>query len=169
MQRMPRRTSWRLLTWPDAEGDAALNAFNVALSRLRKLLGDAQALQQRDGRLVLDGERVWTDIAALQRLAERVDDAQPAQDALALADRLLEVYRGPFLADHPAPWSAACRQRQAERLGRAMARLIERLQRDRQHAAAERLRERWRGLGAEADAGAAQAGAPVARVRLVRR
>lgn len=147
--------------WPSANGDAAQNAFNVALSRLRKLLGDAQAVQQRDSRLHLDRERVWTDVAALQRLAERVDSDE-TPDAEALADRLLDVYRGPFLADDAAPWAAACRERQRARLRRALSRLIERLEQRQCGDAAGRIRERW----AEVDAGVDVADARAPRQRL---
>lgn len=152
--------------WPDADGDAAHNAFNVALSRLRRLLGDPLAVVQHDNRVRLDVHRVWSDVAVLQRLAERADTVHDADAAQQLVHRLLDVYRGPFLADLDAPWAAACRERQRLRFRRSVARLIDTVASAGQIVVAERLR----GLCAEVDA---QAVAPDARgsgraLRLVR-
>ena len=47
--------------WPDAEGDRALAAFEVALRRLRGLLGQADVLRLAGGQLSLDRQQVWVE------------------------------------------------------------------------------------------------------------
>lgn len=119
--------------WPDLDGAAATNAFNVALHRLRKLLGDDQALQLHDGRLHQHPGRVWSDIGALERLLDHVPE-----DPAAAARRLLKLYRGHFLEGEPAAWAEACRERQRGRFRRVAIRLAEMLeQRQRFDAAIE--------------------------------
>lgn len=49
--------------WPEAEGDRARDAFEVALRRARALLGHADALQLAGGVLGLDPARVWIESA----------------------------------------------------------------------------------------------------------
>lgn len=93
--------------WPDLDGAASRNALNAALHRLRRLLGDEQAIALREGRLSLDANRVWTDCGALRRLAERVGN----DELLAPTGQLLSLYRGEFLADDEAPWAIAPRER----------------------------------------------------------
>ncbi len=40
--------------WPDTEGDAARDAFGVAMHRLRKALGNSDAIQLKEGRVSLN-------------------------------------------------------------------------------------------------------------------
>lgn len=47
--------------WPEAEGDHALDAFEVALRRLRGLLGQNDLLTLRGGMLSLDRRQVWVE------------------------------------------------------------------------------------------------------------
>lgn len=49
--------------WPDLDGDQAKAACDQALHRLRKLLGTADLIVQREGRLRLAPDRVWIDLA----------------------------------------------------------------------------------------------------------
>lgn len=93
--------------WPDLDGDAAHNSFNVAVHRLRRLLGDERALVLREGRLSIDPQRLWTDVHTLAQLEARLDDLAPAE----AARELLELYTGPFLDDDDAPWAQAARAR----------------------------------------------------------
>ena len=58
--------------WPDAEGDAARNAFDNTLHRLRKLLGAERLLLQAGG-LALDTGSCWADLAALQAALAALD------------------------------------------------------------------------------------------------
>jgi hypothetical protein len=52
--------------WPDLDGDRAAAAFEVALRRLRSLLGVPQALRLSQGQLTLDRGRVWVEPAPLR-------------------------------------------------------------------------------------------------------
>jgi DNA-binding SARP family transcriptional activator len=89
------------LLWPDAEGDAAHWAFAIALRRLRKLLGAEGALLRADGRLTLDPRRVGVDVWAVEALLDRIEsllpESPPSEIFLPLTERLLPLYRGPFL------------------------------------------------------------------------
>lgn len=97
--------------WPDDEADAAHDAFNVALHRLRKLLPrGAEAVQLHDGGLSLNAALCWTDVRAFEALVSASADAadhkrEPLRQALAL-------YSGHFLAeDAHEPWSLSTRER----------------------------------------------------------
>jgi LuxR family maltose regulon positive regulatory protein len=97
--------------WPDEVGDRAYSAFTMALNRLRKLLGVADAIQHRGGRLTIDRRRCWLDVAAFERLMEpsvNADVAEPHNGTR----RALDLYRGSFLEDEgEAPWAARARER----------------------------------------------------------
>ncbi|RPH63291.1 MAG: hypothetical protein EHM83_10365 [Burkholderiales bacterium] len=98
--------------WPDAEGDDAHNAFVTTLQRLRKLLGQRDALLLQEGRLGLNPRLCWVDTWAF----ESVDpDAGDADDLL----RALDLYRGGFLANDEAAWAIATRERLRARYVRA--------------------------------------------------
>ena len=112
--------------WPDAEADAAHQAFNMALHRLRKLLGRHDAVVLRDGRIYLDCRLCWVDACALERLAAGAGprDADPAQ----ALRQVLELYRGDFLADDEEPWVFAPRERLRERFVRSVSHQAGRLE-----------------------------------------
>ena len=55
--------------WPESEGDAARDVFEVTLHRLRKLLGRDDAVQLSHGMLHLNPTIVWTDALAFERAA----------------------------------------------------------------------------------------------------
>ena len=83
--------------WPDAEGAAARASFDMAVMRLRKLLGHEDALVLDAGHLGLDPARVWVD-------------------AYAFANGANEHYPGPlFGSDAVEPWWAAARERLHQR------------------------------------------------------
>jgi LuxR family transcriptional regulator, maltose regulon positive regulatory protein len=91
--------------WPDADGDAARRVFDTTLHRLRRLVGDPQALRLADGRLALDRQRCWTDVWEVEGIVKHLLGAleQPASETsreqlVALGDRLCRLYRGPFFA-----------------------------------------------------------------------
>ncbi|HTT36120.1 MAG TPA: BTAD domain-containing putative transcriptional regulator [Burkholderiales bacterium] len=85
--------------WPDAEGDAASRSLDVSIHRLRKLLGREDAILGHDGKLSLNAEVCWTDVAAFERKANRLNTL-PAADAGFgdLARNALELYGGHLLA-----------------------------------------------------------------------
>lgn len=97
--------------WPDSEGDAARDAFEVTLHRLRKMLGRDDAIQLAQTMLQLNREAVWVDVLAFERLAA---DANGEHGALriASAERALALYGGPFLHnEEDAAWLLPTRER----------------------------------------------------------
>jgi LuxR family maltose regulon positive regulatory protein len=95
--------------WPNLDGDAARNAFDLALHRLRKLLKSADNVVLSGRRVRLNPERVWVDAYALEACAEAPPHAGPR--APATLESVLRLYRGPFLADEDEPWLFAPRAR----------------------------------------------------------
>jgi hypothetical protein len=92
--------------WPDLDGDAARNALNLALHRLRRLLKCNDAITMEGGNLALDSEQVWVDAWAMEALC----DEPPPHGKAALEARiaaLARLSRGDFLVDHAAPWVCA--------------------------------------------------------------
>ncbi len=108
--------------WHELEGDRARAAFNVALHRLRKLLGNDEALLLEHGRVSLDPRRVWVDALAFEQLADQVgappaDKLPPA--ARVAAERALALYRGAFLHDsEDEAWQVVHRARLASKFKR---------------------------------------------------
>ncbi|HEU4622176.1 MAG TPA: bacterial transcriptional activator domain-containing protein, partial [Burkholderiaceae bacterium] len=95
---------------------AARAAFGVAVSRLRKLLGCAEALVVGEGRCALAHEWVGTDTAAFEHAVReaRAPRGTTASDGetLRVAERLLALYRTDFLAgESEAPWAIEARVR----------------------------------------------------------
>lgn len=109
--------------WPDAEGDAADNALDITLHRLRKLLRHDDAITVSQGKISLNPHLVWVDVWTFERLAKSLDAGQDPN----AAERLLDAYPGNFLEhDGDAPWMLVPRERlrsiflrQALALGRA--------------------------------------------------
>ena len=83
--------------WPDAEGAAARAAFDMAVMRLRKLLGRDDALVLDAGHIGFDPGSVWVD-------------------AYAYASGATQEYPGPlFGTDAVEPWWALARERLHQR------------------------------------------------------
>jgi DNA-binding SARP family transcriptional activator len=88
------------LLWPEADGDLAHHSFEVALSRLRKLLGKEDALGLREGRLSLSNRQCWVDVWAFERSLGQAETARNEgrqAEAIRLFEKALSLYRGPFL------------------------------------------------------------------------
>jgi len=97
--------------WPDAEGDAARAALGTALYRLRHLLDVDDAILLADGKLSLNGKRVWVDTQAFERLARELTAADHAPAAPAV-EQLLALYHGHFLEhEEEAPWMLGRREK----------------------------------------------------------
>ncbi len=104
--------------WPDADGDAARNALDNALHRLRKALGGDDRIVLRHGALALNPQRCWTDVAALEQVLAQIDAASAPQRP-ALAQRVRWLYRAALLPAETLPIVAARRealQRRVQRL-----------------------------------------------------
>jgi DNA-binding SARP family transcriptional activator len=85
------------LLWPELEGDAARDAFDIAAHRLRKLLKCNDSVLANQGRLTLNPDRVWVDVFELMRLQ---DLSFAEEDNAALGRVALQLYRAPLLN----PW-----------------------------------------------------------------
>ncbi len=83
--------------WPDADGAAARSSFDMAVMRLRKLLGRHDALKLDGIRIGLDTSVVWVDVFAFLAGAT-------------------EAYAGPLFGnDAVQPWWAAAREKLHQR------------------------------------------------------
>jgi ATP/maltotriose-dependent transcriptional regulator MalT len=111
--------------WPRIDGDSAHRSFTSALHRLRKLLGEERAIVLHEGRLTLDRRYFWVDAWAFEALAAEIERAADAAHIEKLAERMLALYRGPFMADDvDAAYYAQPRERMRSRLSRALGRVL---------------------------------------------
>jgi len=111
--------------WPRIDGDSAHRSFTSTLHRLRKLLGADRAVVLHEGKLTLDRRYFWIDTWALEELAAEIDRAGAGAEGVeAFAARLMELYRGPFLAtEADASWQLDRRNLLRNRFARAAAAL----------------------------------------------
>lgn len=93
------------ILWPQADGDAAAASFNMALKRLRELLGQADAVLLSASKLTVNPLVCWVDAWAFERGLKR-----PGTD-LSAGERTLALYRGPFLDSEETSWSLSLRER----------------------------------------------------------
>lgn len=106
--------------WPDADGDAGLHALETAIYRLRRLLGDPDAVVRRRGRLAIDPARVFVDAWAFEALAALAAEEGARGAGRAAARAAAALYRGDLLDDDDDPELDAPRARlraERERLG----------------------------------------------------
>jgi LuxR family maltose regulon positive regulatory protein len=97
--------------WPDADADAAHEAFAVNLHRLRKLVGDDVVILQ-EGRITLNAHRCWLDTWAFERLLDQAKAAGTTSERITLTEKALSLYHGTFLAtDLEEPWALTARER----------------------------------------------------------
>ncbi|NOT12603.1 MAG: hypothetical protein HOP23_12335 [Methylococcaceae bacterium] len=105
-------TSARLadLFWPEAEATSARSAFDMALHRLRKLLGRDDAILLSEGKVTLNPACCWVDVWHMERLMNEIEDllkhSSVNEDRLAhLTGKVLHLYQGAFLgSDCDQPW-----------------------------------------------------------------
>ena len=97
--------------WPDADGDAARSNLKTTLSRLRKWLGDDQAIEFREGRLSLDGHRCWVDAWAFERAMSEAEARRVSDGNASRVEAALALYHGAFLAGEGADWTLSARER----------------------------------------------------------
>jgi DNA-binding SARP family transcriptional activator len=116
--------------WPDTTGADERKPFDVALLRLRRLLGDDRLLRLEGGRLSLAPEGVWTDVHALAGLAQAIAAGETASRAQLedWAQALPALVGGPLLAGVETPWARAARERQRQRFALAVDHLAARLE-----------------------------------------
>jgi LuxR family transcriptional regulator, maltose regulon positive regulatory protein len=111
------------ILWPDSEADSAAFALTTTVHRLRRLIGDA-ALERQEGCLNLDPRYCWVDVWAVEHQLAAIEEASRAAPPAAIAelvDRVLALYRGPFLADQrEESWVLSMRERLRGRLLRVI-------------------------------------------------
>ena len=126
--------------WPDSDGDAARNALDNALHRLRKMLGGDDRVLLRQGALQLNPQRCWTDVGALEALLARLE-ACPTDDIASLGLATRALYRAPLLPDEPLPIVMERRTMLHRRVQRGLGEAADRLARAGLGETAARLRE----------------------------
>ena len=108
--------------WPEADAASARAAFDMALARLRRLLGDEGWLQLDNGVLRADPQALWFDTTQQRELVQQLTrPGQTPTQALRLARQLVVAWRGDFVGRLPAqPWVLAARERQRARCARGV-------------------------------------------------
>lgn len=104
------------LLWPEAEGDTAHNSLNVTLHRLRKLLGEPDAILLLDNKLSLNSRLCWVDAWEFERrmngIEAQLKSPQPCPAAIrADTAKLLDLCQGAFLNGETCPRIVAARDR----------------------------------------------------------
>jgi ATP/maltotriose-dependent transcriptional regulator MalT/DNA-binding SARP family transcriptional activator len=103
--------------WEEEGAADARHALDVAISRLRRLLGAEQTVLVSEGKLSLNDRLVWVDACAFERLGQEGEQSgclAPDRDRAAF-----ERYTGAFLAgEEDAPWLLTRRQRLRGRYAR---------------------------------------------------
>jgi LuxR family maltose regulon positive regulatory protein len=115
--------------WPRIDHDFAHRSFTTTLHRLRKLLGEDKMLVLKDGRLSLDARYCWLDMWALEdvltrseRLLAGREGRISAEQVAELADKVLDLYRGPFMhSEADRSWYVSPRERLRTKFLRTMA------------------------------------------------
>ena len=69
--------------WPHVDADYAHKSFTATLHRLRRILGEDDALRLRDGRLSLNPALFWLDSWALDQLLGAIEELVRDRDATA--------------------------------------------------------------------------------------
>jgi ATP/maltotriose-dependent transcriptional regulator MalT len=109
--------------WPESEGDAARSALDTLAWRLRKLLGEPEAVLHREGRFLLNTAKVFVDAWALESLADAAAQGAPAgrvpRDLLLRRAALLA--KGELLPGEGEPAVVAAREQLRSKLERLRA------------------------------------------------
>lgn len=93
--------------WPEADGDQANHALHTTIARLRKLIG-ADTVNIQNTRVSLNPEHCWVDAIACAHLLNNVErelGEGNTEEALAILESTLTLYRGPLLEGEFAPGS----------------------------------------------------------------
>ena len=113
--------------WPEADGDAARQSFDINLHRLRKILGIRDLLTLSDGKLSFDPQKCWIDVWEFESVIKRIDAAILASPEKIidgnsfLVNELLGVYSGHFLEhENQEAWAIVFRDRLRAKFGRAV-------------------------------------------------
>ncbi len=120
--------------WPDMEAKDPQGSFEIALHRLRKLIGVENVVVLSDGRVSLNSELIWCDVAAFETSArsERFDDVLHAT----------ALYTGPLLGSSAHVWAAVPRERLAAKFSALVDLCARQMESDGDYPAAIALYER---------------------------
>jgi len=111
--------------WPELDGDAARNALDLALHRLRRILVAKDSVIWKDNYLRLNADVVWTDAGVLDRMRY---ESRPTEELAEVVEELLGLYRAPLLcSEQDLPPIIAARERMRDRFVRTVTTLAERL------------------------------------------
>jgi DNA-binding SARP family transcriptional activator len=109
--------------WPEADGDAASNAFSTTLHRLRKMLRYEKAIRVFHGKISLDERICWVDVRMMERHLKEAENQGEKGRRVDLPSRLLKFFEkaidsgpGVFLPDESASWAIPLRERLKARL-----------------------------------------------------
>ena len=115
------------LLWSDAEGPLARGAFDMAVYRLRKLLGREDAILVHDATVSLNPACCWVDVWCLERYLGELDallrgpGPAPVTELVRCGERIFALFQGEFLERDPQrTWMLATRHRIGGRLRRAL-------------------------------------------------
>src|SRR3954452_7743343 len=99
--------------WPDSDGDTGRNCLQVAVHRLRRLLGHEQAVLVHDRKLQLNRALCSVDLWEFEsEVAQLIDMPIGGGDFAGRAARALSVYRGHLFSHEPEQaWMLAPRER----------------------------------------------------------
>jgi len=101
--------------WPEEDGDAARKAYNIAVHRLRELLGDHEVVTVEGGGVSLNRDFCWVDQWQLERHFTEANECLRRADRagfLRRAEDIRRLYQGVFLAaDTDAQWAVSSRER----------------------------------------------------------
>jgi LuxR family maltose regulon positive regulatory protein len=112
--------------WPDADGDLAHRSFEMAVYRLRKLMGHDGIIQLQERRLTLDAGMCWVDVRALEELLSDVGKGVTEKGGKVLRnlEKAIDVYKGHFLpSDVAHPWVLSYRERLRSKFHRLIMKL----------------------------------------------
>ncbi len=100
--------------WPDSEGDAAIQALNTTLHRLRKLVEHKDAFIRSENRLSLNPKVCWADQLAFERMLNQAETMETSEQTKTanLIEQALHLYQGAFLqSDIDHSWVVSLRER----------------------------------------------------------
>jgi two-component SAPR family response regulator len=113
--------------WPEADGDAAMQAFKTTLHRLRRVLGTV-ALEHYDGRVSLSPAHCWVDCWDFERLLHLIENHRSPDAVPRMVRQAICAYKGPFLHGVEEAWALGPRERLRGRFLRVLVNHARRLQ-----------------------------------------
>jgi len=114
------------LLWPEAEGDAGHSAFTTTMQRLRRLLGNEDAILIKEGKVTLNPRYCHVDTWAFERLISRADELwkeNKESEAIQISEKAINIYKGNYLKeDMMQPYTLSMRERLKGKFTRSLIR-----------------------------------------------